>query len=110
MTKPHSEFGNTKRPNDILADYRNLRLRLDDRIGTHSARCHMWRGHERCMLHRLAREVERLRDELESATRHMELAEAAWLRETMGSDPTPSKHTTPMQGSEQEERTCPQPR
>ena len=32
-------------------------------------------------------EIARLRDELASATRHMELAEAAWLRETAGNSP-----------------------
>lgn len=32
-------------------------------------------------------EIARLRDELASATRHMEMAEAAWLRETAGNSP-----------------------
>ena len=50
---------------DILADYREWREGLPLRIGTHSDRCHMW--HERCMIHRLAREVERLRAALEGA-------------------------------------------
>lgn len=36
----------------------------------------------------LRAENDRLRDELASATRHMELAEAAWLRETSGNGPT----------------------
>jgi hypothetical protein len=44
---------------DILADYREWRASLEDRIGTHSTGCHMW--HERCMIHRLAAEIERLR-------------------------------------------------
>jgi diphthamide synthase (EF-2-diphthine--ammonia ligase) len=39
---------------DILADYREWRASLEDRIGTHSAGCHMWPRHERCMIHRLA--------------------------------------------------------
>lgn len=39
-----------------------------------------------------ADEIERLRDELSSATRHMEMAEAAWLRETAGNPPV----TEPM--------------
>ena len=49
---------------DILADYREWREGLPLRIGTHSDRCHMY--HERCMIHRLAREVERLRAALEA--------------------------------------------
>ena len=47
---------------DILADYRNWRLQQEDRIGTHSDDCHLWPRHERCMIHRLAAEVERLRN------------------------------------------------
>jgi diphthamide synthase (EF-2-diphthine--ammonia ligase) len=39
---------------DILTDYREWRASLEDRIGTHSAGCHMWPRHERCMIHRLA--------------------------------------------------------
>jgi len=39
---------------DILADYREWRSKQEDRIGTHSDRCHMWQRHERCMIHRLA--------------------------------------------------------
>lgn len=39
-------------------------------------------------LARAKAEIARLKDELESATRHMELAEAAWLRETAGNSPT----------------------
>ena len=80
---------------DILTDYRTWRSQQEDRIGTHSDDCHMWPRHERCMIHRLAAELataqlvaERLRDELASATRHMELAESAWLRATMGTLPT----------------------
>jgi hypothetical protein len=46
---------------DILADYREWRASLEGRIGTHSAGCHMWPRHERCMIHRLAAEIERLR-------------------------------------------------
>lgn len=38
----------------------------------------------------LRSEIARLRDELTSATRHMELAEAAWLRETAGNSPISS--------------------
>lgn len=49
---------------DILADYLEWRSRQEDRIGTHSDRCHVWPRHERCMIHRLAAEVERLRQVL----------------------------------------------
>ena len=41
----------------------------------------------RAQLEQAAAEIERLRDELASATRHMELAESAWLRETAGNPP-----------------------
>lgn len=44
----------------ILADYREWRSKQEDRIGTHSDRCHLWPRHERCMIHRLAAELERL--------------------------------------------------
>ena len=47
---------------DILEDYREWVLQQEDRIGTHSDDCHMWPRHEKCMIHRLAREVERLRN------------------------------------------------
>lgn len=55
-----------------------------------------------------AREIAALRDELASATRHMELAEAAWLRETSGNwptalaekqDTTPARNSTPPECS-----------
>ena len=49
---------------DILADYREWRSQQEERIGTHSDDCHMWPRHERCMIHRLAAEVERLRQVL----------------------------------------------
>ena len=51
-----------KQPPDILADYRQWQEGLPLRIGTHSDRCHLW--HERCMIHRLAAEVARLRQAL----------------------------------------------
>ena len=53
-----------KPPPDILADYRKWRSTQEDRIGTHSEGCHLWPRHERCMIHRLAAEVERLRQVL----------------------------------------------
>ena len=46
---------------DILADYREWRSQQEDRIGTHSSGCHLWPRHERCLIHRLARELERTR-------------------------------------------------
>ena len=46
---------------DILADYCEWRSKQKERIGTHSDRCHLWPSHERCMIHRLAKEVARLR-------------------------------------------------
>jgi hypothetical protein len=46
---------------DILADYQTWRSRQEDRVGTHSDDCHLWPRHERCMIHRLAAEVARLR-------------------------------------------------
>ena len=46
---------------DILADYELWRASQPGRIGTHSDRCHMWQRHERCMIHRLAKEIARLR-------------------------------------------------
>ena len=53
-----------KPPPDILADYRQWMSSQEDRIGTHSDDCHLWPRHERCMIHRLAVEVERLRQVL----------------------------------------------
>jgi hypothetical protein len=53
-----------KQPPDILADYRQWISMQEDRIGTHSPDCHLWPRHERCMIHRLAAEVERLRQVL----------------------------------------------
>lgn len=53
-----------KRDPDILADYRQWMSSQEDRIGTHTDDCHLWPRHERCMIHRLAAEVERLRQVL----------------------------------------------
>ena len=59
------DYGIGRKPlPDILADYRQWRSQQDDRIGTHSPDCHMWPRHERCMIHRLAVEVDRLRQVL----------------------------------------------
>ena len=49
---------------DILDDYRQWRSQQEDRIGTHFPDCHLWPRHERCMIHRLAAEVARLRQVL----------------------------------------------
>ena len=58
------EVPERERVADILADYYEWRSQQEDRIGTHSDRCHVWPRHERCMIHRLAAEVERLRQVL----------------------------------------------
>ncbi len=65
---------------NILADYYKWRSKQEDRIGTHSDRCHLW--HDRCMIHRLAAEIERLQ-----------------------ADRTPGADATPGEGSVQEQRT-----
>lgn len=44
---------------DILADYLEWSASQEQRISTHSARCHFW--HRECLIHRLARELERTR-------------------------------------------------
>jgi hypothetical protein len=64
-----------KRPHDILADYRQWRSMQEDRVGTHSPECHLWPRHERCMIHRLAAEVERLRQVLLRENNRTETAE-----------------------------------
>jgi hypothetical protein len=46
---------------DILTDYREWRDQQAARVSTHSDGCHLWPRHERCMIHRLAAEIERLR-------------------------------------------------
>lgn len=60
---------------DILADYRQWRSQQEDRIGTHSDDCHLWPRHERCMIHRLAVEVERLRQVLSQKSSGTETGE-----------------------------------
>jgi len=79
---------------DILHDYRAWAAKLDTRIGTHSPECHLWPRHERCMIHRLAREAERLRDEIRCATltdAEREAVERAigWILDTGGDYITP---------------------
>ena len=66
---------------DILADYREWREGLPLRIGTHSGRCHMY--HEKCMIHRLAAELERLQAENADYRREVreQRLEIAGLRE-----------------------------
>jgi hypothetical protein len=64
-----------KRPHDILADYRQWRSMQEDRVGTHSPECHLWPRHERCMIHRLAAEVERLRQVLVQENNRTETVE-----------------------------------
>ena len=63
---------------DILQDYREWAAGRETQIKTHSPECHLWPRHERCMIHRLAREAERLRDEIRQTLR----AEIARLRLT----------------------------
>ena len=46
---------------DILADYREWRAAQPEQILTHSDRCHLWPRHEHCLIHRVARELERTR-------------------------------------------------
>lgn len=46
---------------DILADYRIWKSQQEERVGTHGKRCHLWPRHERCMIHRLAAELEKSR-------------------------------------------------
>ena len=59
------DYGLGRKPlPDILADYLEWRTQQEERIGTHSPDCHLWPRHERCMIHRLAAEVERLRQVL----------------------------------------------
>lgn len=98
---------------DILADYREWRSTLDQRIGTHSGRCHLW--HERCFVHRLAAELERTRAALVAvATQDGTLSvsegrlfvDVDGLEELAFDYATPPTHPTPDKGSEQEQGTC----
>jgi hypothetical protein len=51
---------------DILADYREWADGQPTRVSTHSDRCHLW--HEPCMIHRLARALERASQNCDAAT------------------------------------------
>ena len=66
---------------DLLADYREWRSAQQERIGTHSDGCHLW--HDRCMIHRLAAELERLQAENADYRREVreQRLEIAGLRE-----------------------------
>jgi hypothetical protein len=67
---------------DILADYREWRASLDDRIGTHSDGCHMW--HNDCMIHRLADALGRAR--LTDEEREAIGIVAEWASDHLGED------------------------
>ena len=66
---------------DILADYYQWRDSREERVGTHSGRCHMW--HPVCMIVRLASECERLQAENADFRREVreQRLEIAGLRE-----------------------------
>lgn len=106
--------------NDILADYREWAAWQLPQVRTHSDRCHMWHGHEACMIHRLAAELEvtRLtdteRDALTTAVyeaeAHQQNSRAATLRGLLErhfpapengekKETTPHPHITPRKGS-----------
>jgi hypothetical protein len=80
---------------DILADYREWRASLEDRIGTHSAGCHMWPRHERCMIHRLAAALEQAR-RTDACGLH------ARESQRLQPDRTPEAHATPGEGTRQD--------
>jgi len=80
---------------DILTDYREWRASLKDRIGTHSAGCHMWPRHERCMIHRLAAALEQARS-TDACDLH------ARESQRLQPDRTPEPHATPGEGTRQD--------
>lgn len=96
---------------DILADYREWREGLPLRIGTHTGRCHMY--HEKCMIHRLARELERTRSGLVAVATQGGTLSVSDGRlfvdcdglEELAFDYAPPPHATPGEGSTQEQRT-----
>ena len=65
---------------DILADYHEWLGHTPESIVTHSDRCHMY--HERCMIHRLAAEVERLRMTDKERDAMEFFADLPWARES----------------------------
>ena len=58
---PRLKAMNDALESNILADYRIWKSQQEERVGTHSKRCHLWPRHERCMIHRLAAELEKSR-------------------------------------------------
>ena len=80
---------------DILTDYREWRASLEDRIGTHSAGCHMWPRHERCMIHRLAAALEQARS-TDACGLH------ARESQRLQPDRTPEAASTPGEGTRQD--------
>ncbi len=100
---PPGGFGILEMRNmDILADYREWAASREEPVGTHSGRCHLW--HERCMIVRLARELERTRAENADYRREVreQRREIAGLREEramlLGADRTPGADATPGVG------------
>jgi len=87
---------------DILTDYREWRASLEDRIGTHSAGCHMWPRHERCMIHRLAAALA-----AEQAKRTDACELHARESQRLQPDRTPEAASTPDEGTSQ--RECAEP-
>jgi hypothetical protein len=92
---------------DILADYREWRDSREERIGTHSPRCHM--RHEVCMIHRLARELERTRAALVAVAMQdgtLSVSDGRLFVDVDGAelafDYAQPPHATPAEGSAQE--------
>lgn len=90
-TPDHVGTGNTPSEAEIDALHAEIdRLKaVSDRAAAAWMRCEgvPWEGDLADAIEAGVAEIARLRDELQSATRHMELAEAAWLRETAGNSP-----------------------
>lgn len=93
---------------DILADYREWRDSREERVGTHSDRCHL--RHEACMIVRLARELERTRVALVAVATQdgtLSVSEGRLFVdvdgvEELAFDCSPPTHATPDEGSVQE--------
>ena len=96
---------------DILADYYQWRDSREERVGTHSGRCHLW--HEQCMIVRLARELERTRAALVAVATQdgtLSVSDGRLFVDVVGVeelafDYAPPPHATPGEGSEQEVRS-----